>query len=99
MSADNWAYCKRCTEIELEKFAEREAAIAASYGVVTVEEFDATRRMLDQDKQRFERRQLTFREDYEIYGATDGLIIVDYSGSCTKCGLNVSFKTEHPVTY
>jgi len=39
----------------------------------------------------------TFREDYEIYGASDGTVKVDYGGSCTECGLSLSFNHEHEI--
>lgn len=37
----------------------------------------------------------TFREDYEIYGAEDGTVMVSYGGSCTTCHLTLDFKHEH----
>lgn len=30
----------------------------------------------------------TFREDYEIYGAETGELIIHYRGRCTVCGLS-----------
>jgi hypothetical protein len=41
----------------------------------------------------------TFREDYEIYVAEDGVVRVSYSGHCERCGSGVDFKTEHPVVH
>lgn len=38
----------------------------------------------------------TFREDYEIYGAKDGIISVNYAGYCQVCNLSFSFKDERP---
>lgn len=37
----------------------------------------------------------TFREDYEIYGAEDGTIVVDYSGWCQVCHIGLDFNTHH----
>ena len=97
MSADNWAHCPCCTSVALAEFEAREAAVQASYGVVPVDEFDAARKRLADDKAAFERREPTFREDYEISGAEEGVISVSYSGRCRKCGLNLSFADEHPI--
>ena len=34
----------------------------------------------------------TFREDYEIWGAEEGFIEVNYSGTCRACGLHLDFE-------
>jgi hypothetical protein len=39
----------------------------------------------------------TFREDYEIYGAQDGVVKVSYSGHCSRCGSGLDFKAEYPI--
>lgn len=97
MSADNWAHCPKCAAVAVAMFAAREAEIEAMYGSVTIEQFDAAREALTKYRAEFDRRNETFREDYEIYGAENGVIIVDYSGQCTKCGLELHFKEEHPI--
>lgn len=97
MSADNWAQCPRCTAEASAKFEAREVAIQATYGVAPVDEFDAARQSLADDRTAFERRYPTFREDYEICGAETGVITVSYSGHCKECGLELSFKEEHPI--
>ncbi len=38
-----------------------------------------------------------FREDYEVYGAETGTVTVEYNGECQRCGLKLSFTTEHPI--
>lgn len=38
-----------------------------------------------------------FREDYEIYGAEDGAVIVSYSGVCEECNLRLQFETTTPI--
>ena len=40
----------------------------------------------ERDVMREETLLRTFREDYEFYGADEGTVTVDYSGSCQKCG-------------
>lgn len=97
MSADNWAKCPRCTTVATAKFEAREAAIQATYGVAPVDEFDAARRTLANDRAAFEHSAPTFREDYEIYGAETGVVTVSYGGSCTECGLELSFTEQHPI--
>lgn len=97
MSASNWARCPRCTERAEADFRARDAAIQASYGQVPVGEFDAARRALAADRSELERRHSTFREDYEIYGAEDGEVIVSYSGRCDTCGLRLDSRHAHPI--
>lgn len=97
MSASNWAQCPRCTVRGQLKLRARDAEIQASYGVVPVEDFDEARRALAADTAAFEKRHPTFREDYEIYGAETGSIKVSYGGSCTHCGLSLSFDHDHLI--
>jgi hypothetical protein len=97
MSADKWAYCPRCTQQGQTKLDKRAAAVQASYGKVPVEEFDEARRQHAGAVNVFERRERTFREDYEITGADTGVVTVGYSGSCTRCGLRLDFTDVHPI--
>lgn len=97
MSADNWARCPRCTAVAAAKFAAREVAIQASYGVAPVEKFDADRQALADDRATFEDRRPTFREDYEIYGAETGVVTVRYGGGCQVCGLVLDITEQHPI--
>ena len=39
---------------------------------------------------------ISFREDYEVYGASAGTIQFMYSGSCEKCHLAVEIDTRKP---
>jgi len=39
----------------------------------------------------------TFREDYEIYGAEDGTVMVSYHGQCGECKTKLEFKHEHVI--
>jgi hypothetical protein len=66
----------------------------ASYGKVPVAEFDRARAAVKPiDQQDY----ATFREDYEITGAKDGIVVVSYGGSCEVCGLELSFTDKHPL--
>ena len=89
MSADNWAICPRCIKRATREHDEQVATVMATYGQVSVDEFDAARAALkDVDPEAFR----TFREDYEFYGAEDGEVTASYSGHCAKCGLGLDFK-------
>ena len=94
MSADNWAVCPRCVARAKKAEARALAEVTASYGKIPVAEFDTARAAIkpvrDKDYE-------TFREDYEIYGASDGEVTVDYSGHCSTCGLNLNFKDQRTI--
>lgn len=95
MSASNWAICPRCKAREEARIVELQKRADKAYGKVPVDEFDALRRAaetpIDEDA------LATFREDYEIYGAEDGQLIVSYGGGCENCGLKHSFR--HDATF
>jgi predicted DsbA family dithiol-disulfide isomerase len=97
MSASNWAVCPACLKAQddLAKLLAKKAEDA--YGTVTVAEFDAMRATAEQAAEAALNLRATFREDYEIYGAVAGTVVVDYSGHCTECDLGVDFKDEHPI--
>lgn len=100
MSADNWAICPRCkVRRQAEADAARVAAEAA-YGTASIEEFDRLRgkaanlaAWVDADVP----ETRTFGETYEIWGAAGGTVTVDYGGECSKCGLSLAFRHEHPL--
>lgn len=94
MSADNWAVCPRCVARAKKTEADQLAKVVATYGKIPVAEFDAARATIKPVRQvDYE----TFREDYEIHGASGGVVTVDYSGHCSKCGLGLNFKDDHPI--
>jgi hypothetical protein len=97
MSADNWARCPRCAFRESRRIDARAAEIAKLYGTVSVDDFDKARTDLEAQRKAFATRDYTFREDYEFFGAEDGSVTASYSGSCTKCGLSLSFEDEHAI--
>ena len=94
VSADNWAICPRCVARARAAEAAQLAAVMDSYGKVPVEEFDRARAAIEPVHPG---DYATFREDYEIYGAADGVVKVSYGGSCQVCGLDLSFSHEHPL--
>lgn len=94
MSADNWAVCPACLHEAREAHHALQAEATAAYGKVSVEEFDALRARAEKGVNEEDFR--TFREDYEIYGADDGTIVVSYGGSCSKCKVGTSFTHYEP---
>lgn len=95
MSADNWTTCPRCERDKVAAIKQREAAVQDLYGKVDVVTFDAKRAELEE----FKAQTIgdTFREDYEFYGAEDGVVHVRYSGGCQTCKLTLTFEHEHPL--
>jgi len=60
-----------------------------------VDEFDAMRSSYE--KAAAAPQPETFREDYEFYGASEGVLHISYSGHCGVCGLSPSF--EHVLPF
>jgi hypothetical protein len=95
MSASNWATCPKCFSDNEEAVRQQAAKVAETYGKVSVEEFDAARRVL---ALRVDKKlDQTLREDYEIWGAGDGVVRVSYGCGCEVCGLSLSFGHEHQL--
>lgn len=92
MSADNWAECPRCRYNEETRVAELQMRATKAYGVLSVEDFDAMR--AEAAKPIDENALITFREDYEFYGAEEGDIKIRYAGECMTCGLKAEFTHE-----
>ena len=97
MSADNWAQCPRCADRRLIAIRDLLAKAEQSYGNVPVTEFDQMRKAAADLE--CEPIEPTFREDYEIFGAEVGEVVVSYSGSCTRCGLALKFDHFHPLRW
>lgn len=92
MSADNWTTCPRCADAREDQLRALDIDIANAYGSVSVEEFDRMRR--ERDDLAAAAPEPTFREDYEFWGAADGVIHVSYSGECTRCHLAHSIEDD-----
>lgn len=97
MSASSWTHCPRCTAAEVAQLALQAARVQEMYGTVPIAEFDKARSELALERGNLVRREKTFREDYEITGAQDGVVRVDYAGTCTECGLQLLFNDVHPL--
>lgn len=92
MSADNWAICPRCLDRAKAERAAQATAAASGYGKISADEYERLRAAAQTpvDPESFR----TFREDHEFSGAAKGTITANYSGHCSVCGLQVSFKYE-----
>ena len=93
MSANNWRECPRCMKRAIE---EKEAAVVAakaSYGKAPPEEYEAA--MAEARKPVV--HEETFREDYELGVLESGKFFVNYSGTCTRCGLSHEFSHKEQV--
>lgn len=100
MSASNWAKCPKCAANKQSELETREFKINESYGKVPVPEFLASLEQLKLDQAKAENAEPTFREDYHVTGAADGVIVFTYSGGCTVkgCGLKIDpFVVERPL--
>jgi hypothetical protein len=94
MSASNWANCPRCLKQAREKLAAERDEIMAAYGEIPAEDFHARMAAL---KDPYPSDFATFREDYEIHGASQGVVHVDYGGGCEACGLRLNFNEAHDL--
>lgn len=92
MGANNWTTCPRCNAMRDAEIAAVEADVAKMYGTVPIEEFDQARANLAERKAK--PVPDTFREDYEFWGAADGVVHAEYGGSCNVCGLKARMKHE-----
>jgi alkylation response protein AidB-like acyl-CoA dehydrogenase len=97
MSADNYAMCPRCQKALDGTVDTLSRRMAEGYGKVPVAEYAELQSKLAEAAVKAHAGSQTFREDYEIYGAADGDVVVDYGGSCTECGLRLTFTDHHPI--
>lgn len=95
MSADRWTTCPRCAKRREAKLRAMREAIDAEYGHISIAEFDELRRQLTEAENT--KLPETLREDYEFYGAADGVVTANYSNSCRECGLETKFTHEHEM--
>jgi len=91
MSADNYAICPKCCDIADELRNQQVDAAAAAYGKVDSAEYERLREIALQPKPALNHN---FREDWEISGAEEGTLYIDYSGQCSVCGLKCHFSTS-----
>lgn len=97
MSANNWARCPRCQKALDGTVHTLTQRVADTYGKIPAAEFADLQTRLVDAAARAKNGAHTFREDYEITGAKDGLVKVGYSGGCSVCGLTFSFEDEHEI--
>ena len=101
MSAKNWAVCPRCRARRQQTAQRLWDAAANAYGVVPRVEYErlynaaAAYALRELNDDRAANR--TFREDYEITGAADGEVVINYSGWCTQCNLSLAVEHRHSL--
>lgn len=93
MSATNWAVCPRCYDNLYLGTEKRNQEINSLYGKIPLEEFTKLQKEAASppSMQDLPESSYTFREDYEIYNAESGCLVIDYHGQCTKCNLRFVF--------
>lgn len=94
MSASSWTTCPRCVERHQVAVNAKIQAAANAYGKIPVEEWTDMHEAARAADIPLEAE--SFREDYEVWGASEGTIYFSYTGSCTECGLGLSFSEERP---
>lgn len=99
MSADNWAACLNCRKLALADIVAQEAALKDQYGKVSADEYQVMQIELADARRKFDRSEEpnSFREDYEIYGAESGTVVVSYSGHCVVCGFGLDFEVKREI--
>jgi len=93
MSADNWMVCPKCNTAASKKRESKIQKAKSSYGKVSEDAY----RNLIADAEKPSNLEETFREDYELGMKGDGSFFVSYSGYCTTCGFEHTFKHEQQV--
>lgn len=96
MSADNWAACPVCLAKAREAVEAEQEKVRAAYGSLPIAEWDTLRAaapVFDADSS----EHRTFREDYEVWGAEEGVVHYSYRGQCASCGACCKFEGSHPV--
>ena len=97
MSADNYARCPRCQKAldgSVETLARR---LADEYGKIPADEYADLQQRHAEAVVKAKNGSHTFREDYEIYGAEQGIVTVSYGGGCSECGLHLSFTDNREI--
>lgn len=95
MSADNWAVCPRCTKKREEDLIAFDLKVANAYGTEPMEVFEGMRAELA--SKQAEPMPETLREDYEFWGADEGVLYVSYRCHCQACGLSHKFEHSEPI--
>jgi hypothetical protein len=98
MSASNWAECPQCKKRQAKAIEDALVAAGKLYGTVPQSEYlAAVKAAQGIATEALNDGGGTLREDYGIYGAEDGIVKVSYYASCTRCGLEMGFESEHPL--
>lgn len=98
MSADNWAKCSKCIEMQEEINNLEISNLIKLYGKIDAEEFVNKMEELkfNHAENLLKLDNRTFREDYEI-GVYDGYFEVDYRGYCDVCKSKYNYKFSEKI--
>jgi hypothetical protein len=94
MSAEHMSACPQCAALARARSAALADTARAAYGQVPAAEYTAMTAAAASAAPSGER---TLAEYYEVHGAASGTVTVEYGASCSKCGLEASFKYEHSL--
>lgn len=89
MSADNWTYCPKCSDMRDQAMTKARAALEQQYGTIPAAEYVAAMRKLDNTPA----AKASLREDYEI-GMVEGSLVIDYRAHCDNCKFTHTLKSD-----
>lgn len=97
MGADRWSRCPRCWRRANQDLVNRQVGLNASYGKVSLQEWVKESESLARETDLLDEMNETFRQSWDFSGLTDGVVHVEYSGSCTVCKLVLEFEEDHVI--
>ena len=101
MSADNWAICPRCLARARKAADDARAVIQENRRQAEIEDLPIPEMIFASAESALKEAEpedfRTFREDYEFYGVTSGVLKVSFSGNCQTCDLSLDINEEYPM--
>lgn len=97
MSADRWSECPRCKYLYDESVKEKINEIKSLYGKIPEEEY--LQKYRDAKISLLKEFDTSMRQDYEFYGAENGVLNIRFSASCNECGFSWSYKHEEKIPF
>ncbi|HMM95294.1 hypothetical protein [Phycicoccus sp.] len=99
MSADRYSVCPACVAGLATKIAELKTELAAAYGKVPVDLYEAKRDLITELQNQLDtvgnaQHTRTFREDWEFETPDLDSVAWSYTGACTRCGATASGRGE-----
>lgn len=96
MSANNWRICPRCLVGATKKYEIAERKLKASYGQVSLGEFDIMRAQLG-DPPPGNNMQLNLAEVWELGVSDTGVLCIYYGCKCRVCGFTYDFNHDEQL--